>query len=258
MSVAGDLYLGMTCRPAHTTGQILPVVVVIGTDDTGFGGGVGVVEPRVGQQLAEPQHVVMRHGCGSGLDEVDSRCKRSQLVATPLQELMDGCGHEEGRHSTGCRVHGTEEGIHVLQSVEQHNGTAHQHHGPYLRQAAQVVERPTDDKGGVGRKALRLNEVLGIGQDHLRRIDHLLRLAGRAGRGKGDVPKQPMDGKRTGQTRQRTSLLVAPTRRESLRKLLVAHPLIPHDKSGLVGSPHCVLTDIFLQIVHRQFLLYTL
>ena len=70
-ALLGDEEVRVGHRMAEASGLAATVVEVVGADDAGLGGGVGVIESRVGQQAAERLHVGLRDGCGTGLDEVN-------------------------------------------------------------------------------------------------------------------------------------------------------------------------------------------
>ena len=98
-SFGGDKESGMAHRTTETACQagMLGVVEVVGGDDAGLRGGVGIVEPCMGQQTAEFLHVALRNGCSTRFDEVEAVGQRRYAVGSELQEDADGGRNEECR-----------------------------------------------------------------------------------------------------------------------------------------------------------------
>ena len=96
-SFGGDKESGMAHRTTETACQtgMLGVVEVVGGNDAGLRGGVGIVEPCMGQQTAELLHVALRDGCSTRLDKVEAVGQRRYAVGRQLQEDADGGRNEE-------------------------------------------------------------------------------------------------------------------------------------------------------------------
>ena len=198
-ALLGDEEVRVGHRMAERTGLAATVVEVVGTDDAGLGGGVGVIEPRVGQQAAERLHVGLRDGSGAGLDEVHAVGKGGQTVGTELNEDADAGGHEEGgiarRDALDTKVgaESIEEGVDILEAIDEDEGGTEHHHGVDLGEAADVVQGTVDDEGEVVAEALTGDEVLGIGDDGVVADEHALGLSGGAG-GVEDIGRTLGDG----------------------------------------------------------------
>ena len=90
--------------------------------------------------------------------------------------------------SPPCRKgnHSVEEGVQVLQILEDAQRSPHHKGGIHLREAADVVERAIDDKQQIVRKAHGVDKVLGVGNNGAVTNHHPFRLAGGAS-GEEDV-----------------------------------------------------------------------